>query len=89
MQAEMLILFESDDLPSLPVDQMLALQGPRCGTWLTSHNADGESGTSTSIRSLATSSGRMREPASRLAALDLITGGTSKGANGATAEVCG
>lgn len=35
-----LILFEADDIPSLPVEQMLALQGPEVRAWLTSHNAD-------------------------------------------------
>lgn len=35
-----LILFEADDLPILPVEQMLALQGPEVRAWLTSHKAD-------------------------------------------------
>lgn len=37
---KVLILFEADELPGLPTEQLLAIQGPEVRDWLTSHNAD-------------------------------------------------
>lgn len=35
-----LILYEEDELPNLPAEQMLAIRGPEVRDWLTAHNAD-------------------------------------------------
>lgn len=35
-----LILYEEDNIPNLPVSQMQAIRGPEVREWLTSHKAD-------------------------------------------------